>query len=146
MMGTVYATITIKNLSDFSRAEYGYVNEDEIRQTTVKAIVDSGVITLFITEELRQQLGLEIKGEQPVTIANGTYEIAKIAGPVEIQWENRSMICQPRVISDGNEILLGRIPLQEMDLTIDSVSEELVGAHGDEILISLPTVLEMKPH
>ena len=144
-MGTVYATITIKNLSDFSRAEYGYVNEDEVRQTTVEAIVDRSAITLFITEELRQQLGLEIKGEQPVTIANGMYEIAKIAGPVEIQWKNRSMICQPRVIPGGNEILLGRIPLQEMDLTVDSVSGELVGAHGDEILISLPTVLEMKP-
>jgi len=49
----------------------------------------------------------------------------------EITLKNRSMICQPWVVSAGR-ILLGAIPLENMDLIVDPGSQMLVGAHGDE--------------
>ena len=133
-MGTVYTTITIKNHFDVRDALNGYIKEEEIRQATVKAVVDTGAITLFITEELRQQLGLEIVGEWPVFVANGAVEMAKKTEGVEVCWKDRSMLCSPRVIPGGKEILLGVIPMEEMDLIVDPLKEVLVGAHGDEIL------------
>ena len=136
-MGTVYATITIKNQFDIRDALNGYIKENEIRQTTVEAVVDTGAISLFITEELRRQLGLEVVGEWPVTVANGATEMAKRTEGVEVCWEDRSMVCRPYVLPSSNEIILGVIPMEDMDLIVDPAREELLGAHGDEILIRL---------
>ena len=134
MMGTVYETITIKNHYDIRDALHGYIKVEGIRQATVEAAVDTGAITLFIPEELRQQLGLDILDERPAFIANGAVVMVKRTEAVEIHWNDRSMICSPRVIPGGKEILLGVIPLEEMDLIIDPLKEMLVGAHGNEIL------------
>ena len=140
MMGTVYETITIKNHYDVRDALHGYIKEEGIRQATVEAVVDTGAITLFITEELRLQLGLDIMGEWPVTVANGQVEMANRTESVEIWWKDRSMVCRPYVLPNGNETLLGCIPLEDMDLIVDPARERLVGAHGDEIVHRLPSV------
>ena len=133
-MGTVYATITIKNQFDINKVELGLIKGEDIRQATVEAVVDTGAITLFITEELRQQLGLGIVGEWPVFVANGAVEMAKRTEAVEVHWEDRSMVCRPNVLLNSSEILLGVIPMEDMDLIVDPAREALVGAHGDKIL------------
>jgi hypothetical protein len=42
------------------------------------------------------------------------------------------MTCQPWVLPGMKEILLGAIPLEDMDLIVDPVDQKLVGKHGDE--------------
>jgi len=130
-MGLVHAEITLKNIKDKVKAEIGYIKEAEIRQTVVKAVVDTGAMTLVINEKLRRQLGLGVKGTQEATLADNTKKMIKIAEPVEVHWKNRSMTCQPWVVSSGR-ILLGAIPLENMDLMVDPVSQTLVGAHGEK--------------
>jgi len=133
-MGFVHAEITLRNASDVIVAENGLVEGREVRQATVTAVVDTGAITLVITEKLRQQLGLGTKGERQATLANATKETLKIADPVWVHWKNRDTICRPLVIPGDGNILLGVIPLEDMDLIVDPAREELVGAHGDEIV------------
>jgi clan AA aspartic protease len=130
-MGYVYAEITLKNASDTMGCKRGFIQEPEIRQATVTALVDTGAMTLVINEKLRQELGLEVRRIREVTIANDTKEIVSIADPVEVHWKNRDMVCQPWVLSHG-DILLGAIPLEDMDLIVDPAKEALVGAHGEE--------------
>jgi len=130
-MGLVHAEITLKNLRDKIMVEEGYIKEPEVRQTTVKAVVDTGAMTLVINEQLRRQLGLGVVGEKPATLADNTKKTVQIAEAVEIHWKNRSMICQPWVVGAGR-ILLGAIPLENMDLVVDHGSQTLIGAHGDE--------------
>jgi len=130
-MGLVHAEITLKNLRDKIMVEEGYIKEPEVRQTTVKAVVDTGAMTLVINEQLRQKLGLGVVGEKPATLADNTKKTVQVAEAVEVHWKNRSMICQPWVVSAGR-ILLGTIPLENMDLIVDPGSQMLVGAHGDE--------------
>ena len=130
-MGLVHAEITLKNIRDKMKAEEGYIKEAEIRQTVVKAVVDTGAMTLVINEKLRRQLGLGVVGTKEATLADNTKKMIKIAEPVEVHWKNRSMTCQPWVVSSGR-ILLGAIPLENMDLMVDPVSQTLVGAHGEK--------------
>ena len=136
-MGTVFADITLKNVKDIHKADIGLITDDEIRQSTAKAIADTGAISLVINEELQQELGLEITGEREATFANNTKEMVKIAGLVEVHWKNRSMVCHPLVASANGPVLLGAIPLEGMDLIVDPVRQELTGAHGDEIVYFL---------
>jgi len=130
-MGTVYAEITLKNAIDADACERNVMKEAEVRQTVVQAVVDTGAMTLVINEELRRQLGLRIVGSKVATLANNAKETLKVAVPVEVHWKKRSMVCQPWVVDDGR-VLLGAIPLEDMDLMVDPVRQELVGAHGDE--------------
>ena len=131
-MGLVYAEITLKNAGDTSNVRRGIIKEHEIRQTTLKAIVDTGVATLVINEELRQALGLDVRGTKMATLANDTKEKVRVADPVEVHWKDREMVCQPWVVSGKGRALLGAIPLEDMDLIVDPAKQELVGAHGDE--------------
>ena len=131
-MGTVYAEITLVNTSDTLASRRGFIKESEIRQTTVQTVVDTGAPTLVINEDLRQQLGLEVQETRWATMANDTKDMVKIVDPVEVHWKNRKMTCQPWVVSGAGNILLGAIPLEDMDLIIDPAQRALVGAHGDE--------------
>jgi clan AA aspartic protease len=133
-MGMVYAEITLKNAADVTIVQRGLMKEQYVRQTTIQAMVDTGSITLVINEELRQQLGLAVKGLRRATLANNTREIVKIAETVEVHWKDRSMTCQPLVVEGSGEILLGAIPLEDMDLIVDPTRQELTGAHGNEAI------------
>ena len=130
-MGLVHAEITLKNAYDVGDCRRNIIKEPEIRQTVVKAVVDTGAMTLVISEQLRQQLGLGIVGAKVATLANNVKETVKIAEPVEVHWKNRTMTCEPWVVGAGR-VLLGAIPLENMDLIVDPAGQELVGAHGEE--------------
>jgi hypothetical protein len=41
------------------------------------------------------------------------------------------MTCQPWLMPDAPEVLLGAIPLEDMDITVDCYRHCLVGVHGD---------------
>ena len=133
-MGIVHAEITLKNAGDVTNVLRGYIKESEVRQTTVRAMVDTGAGTLIINEELCVQLGLKIIGLRGATFANETKEICKVTEPVEIHWKERSCSIRATVVPNTSEILLGAIPLEDMDLIVDPVRQTLAGAHGDEVV------------
>ena len=133
-MGIVREEITLKNGTDVGDCERGFIKEPEIRQATVTAMVDTGAGTLVINEELRVKLGLGIKGLRRATFANEAKEMCKVTEPVEIHWKGRSSSVRALVIPGCSEVLLGAIPLEDMDLMVDPVHQVLTGVHGDEIV------------
>jgi clan AA aspartic protease len=130
-MGTVRAEITLKNAVDVVNCRRNLIKEPEIRQTVVQAVVDTGAMNLVINEKMRRQLGLGVVGTKEVTLADDTKKMIKIAEPIEIYWKNRFMTCNPWVVNAGR-ILLGAIPLEDMDLMVDPGSQTLVGVHGEK--------------
>ena len=130
-MGTTYAEITLTNLTDITHARAGLIKPEDIRSVTVQAIVDTGAMSLVINEELCQKLGLTIKRERPVLVANGERIICKETESVEIKWKDRDTVLWTTVIPGAKKVLLGAIPLESMDLMVNPVTQELVGAHGD---------------
>jgi clan AA aspartic protease len=94
-------------------------------------MVDTGATTLVINEQLFKQLGLDVIGEREISLANDATETCKLSEAMEIKWENRSVVMSAVVIEDAPEFLLGVLPLEGMDLMVDTVNQRLVGAHGD---------------
>jgi clan AA aspartic protease len=133
-MGTVYEEITLKNVGDVISVERGYIKEPEIRETTVQVVVDTGAETLIINESVQKQLGLNIIGLRKVKVADGEERLCQRAEPVEVIWKDRDMTCRPWVLPGAPEVLLGAIPLEEMDLIVDPKNRQLIGAHGDQPL------------
>jgi len=136
-MGLVHAEIILRNAGDVTSVRRGYIKEPEIRQTNVTAMVDTGAASLVINEDIRRQLGLVVERPYRAELADGPAQMYGLTESVEIQWKNRGAICQAIVVPNANEVLLGAIPLEAMDLIINPSKQELVGAHGDEELYML---------
>jgi clan AA aspartic protease len=144
-MGLVYAEITLKNTADVLIAKTGIICEQEIRQVTLESLVDTGAWTLVINEALREKLGLDLVDTEPGTLADGTKAIYDVVGPVDVMWKNRKTTCTALVLPNAEDVLLGAIPLEAMDLTINPRSEELVGAHGDQIMHLVYMITQSPP-
>ena len=139
-MSVVRTEIILINDGDATLARRGRIKEDEIRQMTVPAVVDTGAWTMVINEEICEKLGLDDKGHGEATFADGEEGTYKMAGPLEIRWKNRRFTCDALVLPNAKDILLGAIPLEGMDLTVNPKAEaegfgrELVGVHGDIVM------------
>jgi clan AA aspartic protease len=131
-MGSFKETITLTNGKDDVRIEAGLLKE--ARSVTVGAVVDTGASTLVINEEIRRKLGLEVKDTRKIRIATGALVECQRTEPVEVRWQDRDTACPAIVMPGDAPILLGAIPLEDMDLMIDPVSQRLVGVHGDQCL------------
>jgi clan AA aspartic protease len=133
-LGTVYAEITLKNAGDGIKARDGIIPAREVREITLRALVDTDAGTLVINEAARQKLGLQIEGLRRAELADGTKQVYQVTEPVRIQWKNRTTACPALVLPGAGDVLLGAIPLEDMDLIVDPAGQELKGAHGDEVL------------
>ena len=133
-MGLVKTEVTLKNAGDITLAEVGYIKPDQVRKMTATVLVDTGAWTLVINEAIREKLGLDYTGKTPGTLANGEKDEYDTAGPVEILWKNRRTVCDAVILPNAKDILLGAIPLEAMDLIINPAKQEVVGAHGDQIM------------
>ncbi|MDR2747003.1 MAG: aspartyl protease family protein [Treponema sp.] len=136
-MGIVHAEITIRNSGDVAKAQGGFIPEKDIREVRVRALVDTGAGTLVINEDIMRTLGLGTRGLRRASFANNAKEICKVTDPVDVYWKDRGMTCQALVVSDTPDVLLGAIPLEDMDLIVNPSKQELTGAHGDEVVTSV---------
>ena len=136
-MGLVHAEIILRNAGDVSSVRRGYIKEPEIRQTTITAMVDTGSLHLVINEDIRRQLGLVVEKPYKAELADGSAQTYGLTESVQIQWKDRIVACQAIVIPNANDVLLGAIPLEALDLIVNPVNQELTGAHGDEAVYML---------
>ncbi len=95
----------------------------ELKPVDVAALVDTGAITLCIPEHLRIQLDLEESEHREVTVANGKKELAPYVGPVRIACLGRS--CFGGALVLGDRVLLGALPMEDMDLVISPTRREV---------------------
>lgn len=122
-MGLVYAEIELINAVDLGTAAQGFIKRENIRSIKVNALVDSGAYMMVLPEKVRVQLGLEIITHDVAEYANGEIEEVPIVGPVRIKFANRITVADAMVI--GNQVLLGAIPMEAMDVIINPRSQKL---------------------
>jgi clan AA aspartic protease len=133
-MGNVFAEITIKNAGDLFLSRKGQIAEKDVHTVTLTAIVDTGATTLVINEDIFNKLGLSVVETRSINIAGGLKMECKVTDPVCIQWKDRQAMVSAMVLPEGKP-LLGVIPLEFMDLMVDPIHQELVGVHGDEVIL-----------
>ena len=136
-MGTVYTDITLRNANDIALTHSGHMKEEDIREVTVRSVVDTGAETLCINSDVFNKLGLGVECQKTATVADGRKAACSVSSTVKIHWEDRDSVVRAIVLSESQEILLGAIPLEEMDLVVDPKNLKLIGAHGDKPLLRI---------
>ena len=138
-MGLVYAQIRLTNADDIALSKRNYITKDEIRYINVNAMVDSGAYMLAINESIKIQLGLDVIDEKTAQLADGSLVTLDVVGPIQVIFENRKAMCNAMVLSGETEVLLGAIPMEEMDVLIHPKEQKLIvnPAHPYQAQLSL---------
>ena len=125
-MGYVYAEIQLTNEDDLAFHRRGWAAENEIRRVTTKALVDSAAYDLIINKETQEQLQLPVLGRRAIKLADESIIEVDIVGPVEVRFETSATTVRALVLPDTEEVLLGTIPLEGLDVIIDPLRERLL--------------------
>ncbi|MEM1368004.1 MAG: clan AA aspartic protease [Cyanobacteria bacterium P01_H01_bin.15] len=90
----------------------------------VDALADTDSVHLYIPPHIQIQLGLEAIDQKVVTLADGREKIVPYVGPIELRFKNRIGFSGALVI--GDQVLLGAIPMEDMDLVVIPKTREVM--------------------
>jgi clan AA aspartic protease len=105
-MGITYADLRLANDS-----------RSDLEELNTSALVDTGALHLCIPEHIVIQLQLKDCGTREVTLADGKKHQVRYVSPVRIEMLNRKCVTGALVL--GNQVILGAIPMEDMDLIIE---------------------------
>jgi clan AA aspartic protease len=117
-MGFIFADLILSNADDVATARRGFIKPEEIRSLQVTALVDTGAYTLGLPEEIAVQLGLPEVEKREFDLADGSKKAMSVVGPVWVRFKNRQTVCLA-VKTHDEEVLLGSIPLEDMDVVLN---------------------------
>ena len=111
-MGLIYTEIELLN-----------PKESSLKPVSVKALVDTGAMTLCIPEHVVVQLKLQEIEKREVTTADEKSHVVPYVGPVEIRFQGRT--CFTGALMIGDSVLMGTVPMEDMDLVISPSGESV---------------------
>ncbi len=104
-MGSIRTRISLANPKDAA-----------LTPMEVDALVDTSALHLCLPEHISVQLQLKELYKRDVTTADGRRQLCSYVGPVQITFGNRGCFAGALVL--GDEVLLGAVPMEDMDLVI----------------------------
>jgi clan AA aspartic protease len=104
-MGLVYSNIVLSNPV-----------KPELHSVATKCLADTGSTYLVLPQHIATQLQLVELETREATTADGSSHTVPYAGPVSITFENRN--CFVGALIMGDEVLLGAVPMEDMDLVV----------------------------
>ena len=114
------------------------LDPSKVRSMTVHANADSGAFMLCLNEQVATQLELPVLGKQSAQMADGGVRELEVVGPVEVRFENRYTHCNALVLPGDNPVLLGAIPMEDMDVLIHPREQRLVVNPEHPLMASKP--------
>ena len=117
-MGLIYADLELVSSEDLALARKEYITKDKIKREKVRALVDSGAYMMCINEHIKTQLDLPVVNITEGELANGKIEKYEVVGPLIVNFKNRTTSCNAVVLPGRSEVLLGSIPMEDLDVVL----------------------------
>jgi clan AA aspartic protease len=125
-MGKVFQEIELVNTGDEVLHRHGMLAAEQIRRVKLTALVDTGATLLSVPEDVIQKLGLPLLKQATTRYADGRTERCNIYGPALIRVLGRVETVSVLAGHTGQPALLGQIPLEGLDLLVDTGRQCLV--------------------
>ena len=131
-MGRVTVTLKLTNLYDLA-VKSRHLTNKKPRQVQVRALVDTGATRLYLKPSVIQRLGLQRVGAVRSNTTNGEVVRFKYE-PVQLELLGRQENFDVIEVPESVPNLLGQVPLEVLDLVVDSKRQKLIGnpAHRGE--------------
>ena len=107
----------------FTEIELSNPRELELTPVRVSTLADTGALMLCIPEHIALQLNLATESLREVSVADGRSMKVPYVGPIKVTFKNR--FCFVGALVLGNEVLLGAVPMEDMDLVINPACKEV---------------------
>lgn len=137
-MGLIDAKIELTNGDDLALLRRGSIERKQVRSMKVSANAECGAYMLCVNERVREQLALPTIEQRVAVLADGSQHRLDVVGPVEVRFENRRCSVDAMVLPGDAQILLGSIPMENMDLVIISRTQRLAVKLEHPILPVVP--------
>lgn len=95
----------------------GNTARPDLEEVNASALVDTGALHLCIPEHLAMQLQLNPLKQREVQTADGKSHLVDYVGPIKVSLLGRE--CFTGALVMGNQVLLGAIPMEDMDLIVE---------------------------
>ncbi len=125
-MGLTYAEIELINSEELGLVRRHLMDKEDVKRMTVSALVDSGSFMLAINQYVQEYLQLPVLDKKFGEMADGTRLECDVVGPVELKFKNRSTTCRAMVLLGDAEVLLGAIPMEDLDVILHPLRQELM--------------------
>ncbi len=100
----------------FAEVELSNPRRMELAPVRVRALADTGALMLCMPEHVAVQLNLEGESMREVSMADGSASVPYV-GPLKVAFEKR--FCYVGALVLGDEVLLGAVPMEDMDLVVN---------------------------
>lgn len=137
-MGLIYAEIELINGEELGLVRRNLMDKDEVKRILVNALVDTGSYMLAINENIQEIMNFPVVERRRAQLADGTIKECDVVSSVELRFKNRRTMCNAMILPDDSEVLLGAIPLEDMDVIIHPLRQELM------VNPEHPTMAQMK--
>jgi clan AA aspartic protease len=107
----------------FAQLDLGNPRKPDLAPVTVKALADTGALMLCIPEHVALQLELEQESVREVSVADGRKRRVPYVGPIKVTFGKR--FCYVGALVLGDEVLLGAVPMEDMDLVVNPARREI---------------------
>ena len=111
-MGQIFAELQLSN-----------PRRPDLRSISAKALADTAALMLSLPEHLAIQLELEAETSREVTVADGRSMKLPYVGPIKVHFQER--ICYVGALVLGDEVLLGAVPMEDMDLILSPSQQKV---------------------
>ncbi len=138
-IGRVLTEVIIENLGDLYAVKLGVLRSDQVRRVVVgDALADTGATILSLPTRLIRELGLDKRGTKRVTTSQGICEADKYEA-VRLTIQGRDCPVDVLEVPDNVPVLVGQIPLENLDLVVDPRGGKLIGnpEHGGEHMFEM---------
>ena len=138
-MGRVLVEATFENRDDLLGRREGRISADQVRRVTAAdALVDTGATYLLIPTRMIGQLGLKKIDTRRLRSSRGVVE-ADLYESVRLTIQGRTCHMDVIEVPDDTPVLIGQLPLEDLDFVVDPQSRSLIGnpAHGGERMCEL---------
>ena len=135
--GRVTIEAKVSNAADRVLADNGHRSMDQIRQVTLRGIVDTGAAMLVLPESVARLLGLPKTGEANVRYADHRTANRTIVGDVDVEILGRRNTFTAIVEPGRTDALIGAIVLEALDMLVDCRTQTLHPRDPDRIIAEI---------
>jgi clan AA aspartic protease len=130
-MGEVRVKAKLTNGFDESLLRRGMLAPDQVRTYEADAVVDTGSVFTVLPREIAERLGVAIRGERVISLADGRDESVSLTEPIVVEIGGREALEEAVVL--GDEVLVGQVALEKMDFLVDCKGGRIMPnpKHGD---------------
>jgi predicted aspartyl protease len=137
-VGRFHVEVELTNNYDVGRVRNGQLPPEQVRQTRIPGLVDTGATQLVLPPSVVTALGLPDTGQTAmVQFADGRRERRYVVTDVRLEHKGRSAIFNAIVEPGRTDALIGAIVLEQLDFLPDCTHGELVPRDPNTIIAEI---------